>query len=129
MSIELWVLAASVVLLFVHISWQGTAFTKDVGPDYNMGAARYGASRIGRDRSPEAGARQLPRNLSCVHRAGARLADHRAGRHDRCSGAVIWIVARIVYLPLYAFGIPRVRSLAWLASLVGLALMLAALVF
>ena len=28
-------------------------------------------------------------------------------------GAAIWIVARIVYLPLYLGGIPVVRTLAW----------------
>ena len=39
-------------------------------------------------------------------------------------GAVLWLVARIVYLPLYAFGIPVMRSLVWGASLVGLAAML-----
>ena len=32
--------------------------------------------------------------------------------------------ARIVYHPLYLFGVPYVRSLAWLASMLGLLLML-----
>jgi len=36
-------------------------------------------------------------------------------------------VARIVYIPLYLKGIPYVRSLVWLVSLVGLALMMIAL--
>jgi uncharacterized MAPEG superfamily protein len=43
-------------------------------------------------------------------------------------GSVIYVVARAVYVPLYAFGVPMVRSLVWLASLVGILLLLAALV-
>ena len=42
-------------------------------------------------------------------------------------GAAVWLVARIVYIPLYLKGIPYVRSLVWLVSLVGLALMMIAL--
>lgn len=39
-------------------------------------------------------------------------------------GAQLWLAARIVYLPLYAFGIPYLRSLAWLVGLVGIAMVL-----
>jgi len=39
-------------------------------------------------------------------------------------GALVWIVARIVYLPLYAAGIPYVRSAAWAASLIGIAMVI-----
>jgi uncharacterized MAPEG superfamily protein len=40
-------------------------------------------------------------------------------------GAVVWIVARIVYLPLYLVGIPVVRTAVWTISIVGLLMMLA----
>ncbi len=39
-------------------------------------------------------------------------------------GAALWLGARIVYLPLYAAGVPVLRSLVWLASLLGIALLL-----
>jgi uncharacterized MAPEG superfamily protein len=39
-------------------------------------------------------------------------------------GALVWLVARAVYLPLYALGIPYLRSLAWIASLVGIVLVI-----
>jgi uncharacterized MAPEG superfamily protein len=39
-------------------------------------------------------------------------------------GAMIWLVARIVYVPLYALGVPIVRSLAWMAALVGIVMLL-----
>ncbi len=39
-------------------------------------------------------------------------------------GAAIWFWARVAYIPAYASGIPLVRSVAWFASLGGLAMML-----
>ena len=39
-------------------------------------------------------------------------------------GAWLWFGARIAYIPLYLFGIRYVRSLCWLASILGLLLML-----
>ena len=39
-------------------------------------------------------------------------------------GATIWIVMRIVYLPIYLAGVSHVRSLVWVLSLVGLLMMI-----
>lgn len=38
------------------------------------------------------------------------------------AGGWIYLVARAVYLPLYARGTPNVRSLVWLISIIGIAL-------
>lgn len=38
-------------------------------------------------------------------------------------GAAVYFWARIAYIPAYASGIPLVRSVAWFASLAGLAMM------
>jgi uncharacterized MAPEG superfamily protein len=38
-------------------------------------------------------------------------------------GAGLYYGARIVYLPLYLIGIPQLRSLAWVVSLIGLILL------
>ncbi len=43
-------------------------------------------------------------------------------------GATIWIVARIVYIPVYVLGIIYVRTLVWAISIVGLVMMLSRLV-
>jgi len=43
-------------------------------------------------------------------------------------GAWLWLLGRIVYIPLYLAGIPYFRSFVWLISLVGLGIMLLALV-
>jgi uncharacterized MAPEG superfamily protein len=40
------------------------------------------------------------------------------------TGAWVFLIARILYVPLYLGGVPAVRTLAWVASWVGLILML-----
>ena len=44
-------------------------------------------------------------------------------------GGWIWLGARVVYLPLYAAGVPVVRTLVWTVSVIGLAMVLWPLVF
>jgi uncharacterized MAPEG superfamily protein len=39
-------------------------------------------------------------------------------------GATVWIIARVVYLPLYLMGIKYVRTACWGVSVVGLLMML-----
>src|SRR5437868_6082037 len=42
-------------------------------------------------------------------------------------GSQVYLIARIVYVPLYGFGVPVFRTLTWLVSLIGLLLVIAAL--
>lgn len=42
-------------------------------------------------------------------------------------GATLYVVARALYAPIYASGVPMVRTLVWLVSMVGLAMVLVAL--
>ena len=39
-------------------------------------------------------------------------------------GALLWLGARLVYLPLYAAGVPVVRTIVFLLSIVGIAMVL-----
>ncbi len=40
-------------------------------------------------------------------------------------GASLFFLARVIYLPVYYIGIPYVRTLVWVAGLVGLGMMIA----
>jgi uncharacterized MAPEG superfamily protein len=42
-------------------------------------------------------------------------------------GSAAYVVARAVYAPLYASGIPTIRTLVWLVAMAGLVMVLAAL--
>jgi uncharacterized MAPEG superfamily protein len=53
----------------------------------------------------------------------ALIATHHTGGIGAI-GATIWIVGRIVYLPIYVLGINYVRTAAWLVSVIGLLMML-----
>ena len=52
-----------------------------------------------------------------------------AGRHNWATlwGAQLYVAARIIYLPLYAFGVPGLRTLVWLVATLGIILIVAAL--
>jgi uncharacterized MAPEG superfamily protein len=121
-------LCLSVVLLLVHILLQGNFATKDRGTAWNAGP-RDGDNE---PKSVMAGrTARASRNYQETYPAfiGLLLAMILTGDSSGFGlfGAAVWLVARIVYIPLYLKGIPYVRSLVWLVSLVGLALMMIAL--
>lgn len=57
---------------------------------------------------------------------GAVLLAHLAGRFDATTtlGARLYFWARVAYVPLYALGVPLVRSLVWNVAAVGIAVIL-----
>jgi uncharacterized MAPEG superfamily protein len=121
-------LCLSVVLLLVHVLLQGNFATKERGTAWNAGP-RDGDNE---PKSVMAGrTARASRNYQETYPAfiGLLLAMILTGDSSGFGlfGAAVWLVARIVYIPLYLKGIPYVRSLVWLVSLVGLALMMIAL--
>lgn len=123
-STEIAVLVWSVVLLLVQIVIQATA-TYDLGPKYLLGPRDEGRkSRLvvaGRlDRALRNLLETYPAFIALV--VGLVLTGRTGG--IAATGAVIWIVARVAYVALYALGVPALRTLAWLASIVGLVMML-----
>lgn len=121
MTTELTWLAWTIVLALVYIFAFDIVRTGQYGLKWNTGA-RDGAmpplSAIG-DRLGRAQA-NLFETLPLF--AAAVLIAHVAGVHTRWTvlGAQLYFWARLAYLPLYAFGVPQVRSLVWLVSLAGL---------
>jgi uncharacterized MAPEG superfamily protein len=63
--------------------------------------------------------------------AAAVLISHAQGRHDWMTewGSQLYFWARVVYLPLYVFGVTLVRSLAWNVATAGIVLILLSLAF
>ncbi len=127
-SAEIQVLGWSAVLLLVQVVLQATA-SYDLGPSYLLGSRDEGRT----SRNVLAGrlARAL-RNLLETYPAFiaivvALVVTGRTGGLAE-TGAWIWLAARVVYVPVYASGIPVVRSLVWMVSLFGLVLMLARLI-
>jgi uncharacterized MAPEG superfamily protein len=128
MTTELQLLAWTLVLALVQIVLAGALRTQETGSAFNMGPR----DDPGPPQRPVTGRMQraqanlfetLPLFIAAV------LIAHVAGREGALTlwGCWMYLVARIVYLPLYAFGVPVVRTLVWLAGTVGLAMVLAAI--
>ena len=58
--------------------------------------------------------------------AAAVLAAEVLGRHSDWTviGSALYVAGRLVYLPLYAFGVVLARSLVWIVATVGIAMVL-----
>jgi uncharacterized MAPEG superfamily protein len=121
MSVELTILILSVLLGVFQIFIAITAATLQRGLDWNAG-----------DRSepvaPLAGvAGRLDRALQNFKEtfplfAASVLAVVISGHDSEISryGATAYLTARVIYIPLYALGIPYLRSLVWVLSIVGI---------
>ena len=125
MTTELNVLAWACVLAILHIWAAIRAKTRQYGTTWNVGARDEELAPL----NPLAGrlARAQANYLETFPLlAAAVLIVSVAGLESRWTalGALIWLGARIVYLPLYAFGVPVLRTLVWTASLVGLLMVL-----
>ena len=125
MTVELSVLAWGCVLALVHIFVAVRFKTRQYGTKWNMGA---------RDEDlppPQPIVGRLARAQANFFEtfpifAAAVLIVSVADLESRWTqiGALLWLGARVVYLPLYAAGVPVVRTVAFLASVVGIAMVL-----
>ncbi len=61
--------------------------------------------------------------------AAAVLLAHALGKstHNSALGAEIYLWARVLYVPAYAFGIPYLRTIIWVASLIGIMMVMRAI--
>ena len=128
MTTELTMLAWTLVLALVQIFLPIGGKTRAWGMKWNAGA---------RDETPSA---PLPPVTGRLERAqrnlyetlpifiAAVLIAHVAGREGPMTalGTQLYFWARLVYVPLYAFGVYGVRSLAFAVSMVGLVMILLA---
>jgi uncharacterized MAPEG superfamily protein len=125
MNIELTMLAWGCVLALVHIFAAVRVKTRQYGTKWNVGA---------RDEElppPQPLVGRLARAQANFFEtfpiaAAAILIVSVADRTDQWTaiGAVTWLGARILYLPLYAFGVPVLRTIVFLVSVAGIALIL-----
>ena len=130
MTTELTLLGWTLVLALIQILLASTLRTQETGAKYNAGPRDGGAPP---PRPVTARLQRAQANLfeTLPLFAAAVLIAHVSGSEGDLTlwGCWLYLVARIVYVPLYAAGIPMVRSLVWLVSLAGLVLVLAAILW
>jgi uncharacterized MAPEG superfamily protein len=129
MTIELTMLALSAALGLVQIVLSAQAKNMQLG-------YRWAAGPRDERRAASGVAGRLERALGNFLEtfplfAAALLIAHEAGVHNWMTlwGAQLYFWGRVLYVPLYAFGVPLVRSLVWNVATFGIILILLALVF
>lgn len=127
-STEITVLTWSVVLLLSQVMAQAFA-TYDLGQTYllsprdeNRVSRSVLAGRLGR------ALRNLLETYPAFIALTVVLVVTAKTGGLAAAGAWLWLIARVVYVVVYAAGIPVIRTLVWLVSIVGLLLMLARLI-
>jgi uncharacterized MAPEG superfamily protein len=128
MTTELMILGWTLVLALAQILLVATLRDKETGSAWNVGP---------RDAAPPPPGRitaRLQRAQANLFEtlplfAAAVLIAHAGGREGTLTlwGSYAFLAARVAYVPLYAAGIPMVRSLAWGVSLAGLIMVLVAI--
>ena len=122
--------ALSVALLVFHVALQGVLATRELGSKWNAGPrddAREPAGVLaGRAARASANFRETYPGFVALALALALAGDPSGWG---LAGAWLWFAARLVYIALYLAGVPYIRSLVWLAALVGLGVMAGAVIF
>ena len=125
MPVELKIAALGAVLLLVHILVAGNARTKQYGRHWNVGARDEAQPPL----NPVAG--RLARAqanfqetfpIAVVALLGVVIAGQTSP--VTAIGGWIWLAARTIYLPLYAMGVPVVRTVVFGISIGGLGMVL-----
>ena len=128
MPIELHLLGATLILALVQILLTTHLRTRQYGTKWNAGPRDEAMPPL----NPLAG-RMLRAQQNLFETLplfiGAVLAAAVAGRLGMLTsiGAHLYFFGRLAYVPLYAIGVPYVRSLVWVAATVGLVLVIVGL--
>ena len=125
MSIELKILAWGCVLALVHVFAAGQVRTRQYGTKWNMGARDEVLPPpnllVGRLTRAQA---NFFETFPIVIAAILAIEVAHLNSHTTALGAMLWLGARTLYLPLYAAGVPLVRTLVYMVSFVGIVMLL-----
>ena len=126
---ELACLELSVVLWLVHVLFPASFGNTQLPSRYLLSSRDEPAKARGvlYGRACRALANYLENFTPFVAVALALMVTQRTGGAGAI-GATIWILARIVYLPIYVSGIIYVRTIVWGISIIGLVMMLGRLI-
>lgn len=122
MTFELWILLAAALLGLVHLAAASFTFKAQVGNRYTVGARDENLQPVG--------------VAGRLHRAQHNFLEtfaifvvfvvivHLSDAYGSFSywGSVLYLVGRVLFLPLYAAGVPWLRTFSWKLATLGLAL-------
>jgi uncharacterized MAPEG superfamily protein len=127
MSAESWALFGAMILGLVHLTAASFSFKAQVGNAYTVGARDADiqpagiAGRLGRAQ------RNFLETFAIFAAAVLMLeTSGRTGWWVSEAGALLYLGGRIVFLPLYAAGVPWLRTLSWNLATTGLVMVMLA---
>jgi uncharacterized MAPEG superfamily protein len=128
MTTELLMLVLSIVLGLVHIIASAIATTAQYGSQWNLSARDDPMPPL---KGIAGRLRRALRNFLETFPlfAAAVLIADATNRHGALAvwGSQIYFWARLVYLPIYAAGIPVIRTVVWCVATIGIVMVLLAL--
>lgn len=121
MTIEIKMLAWSIALGQFHVLLGAVLMTRQRGMKWNA-SARDGEARplVGVAARVDRGLRNFLETFPFFVAAVLAVVLTQRTSADTALGAQVYFWARLAYLPIYASGIPYLRSLVWAVSLWGL---------
>jgi len=125
MAVELRIAAFGAALLFIYVFTATRFKTQQYGREWNVGARDEALPPpnpiSGRTMRAQANFLEtFP--IAVVALLGVFIAVKTSNLTT--IGGWIWLGARVIYLPLYAAGVPIVRTIVWTISMVGIAMVL-----
>ena len=128
MTPEFILLAFTLILALVQIGAAAVAQTAERGLKWNAGPRDAESPPPGRFAGRLMRAQANLFETLPIFAAAVSMA-HMAGQDGQLTalGAHLYFFGRLVYVPLYAFGVPYIRSLVWLVAAAGLIMVIAAL--
>ena len=123
---ELTYLVYGVILLIVHVVVQATFSDLSKGLGWALGPQDEKREQSAVAGRIERALKNYTETFAGFAAIALLLAVTEKNTDTSALGAAIWFWARVAYVPAFASGIPMARSVAWLASMAGLVLMVLA---
>tara|TARA_R110002110_G_scaffold374000_1_gene583813 strand:+ start:568 stop:957 length:390 start_codon:yes stop_codon:yes gene_type:complete len=128
MTVELWCLFGAMVLGLVHMSTASFTFKAQVGNRYTVGARDEALQPAGVAARLDRAQRNFNETFPIFVAAVLTVVVLQKAGEWSYLGSLIYLGGRILFLPLYAAGIPWLRTFSWNAATLGLVLVMAQIV-
>jgi uncharacterized MAPEG superfamily protein len=128
MAFELQMIAAGALIGLVNILWLVGLTVPKFGMSWAMGSREDPVAMDGMIGRVQRSLTNFGETFPIF--VGAVAVAYLGGRLGQLSsyGALAYVIGRAFYLPIYAFGVPVLRTVAWMLSLAGILSILTSLV-
>jgi uncharacterized MAPEG superfamily protein len=122
MTFELWILLGAALLGLVHIAAASFTFKAQVGNRYAVGARDENLQPVGMAGRMHRAQQNFLETFAIF--AACVVIVHLSEASGSLShwGSILYLAGRILFLPLYAAGVPWLRTFSWNLASLGLAL-------